>query len=340
MDKANSQVMNEENQTPIHAECSKWTKDLKFLPKFTQQLLEKHLITNISTDDMATGAHKHKKLGYRLCKDKYVTQVQVKPNVKTAHGVTFLVKAAVHESMKKQSYVVYVHLNQLNGEVVHANCACVAGKSGCCKHVAALLYQINDFIQLEISEVPDDLTCTQLFQQWHVLRSDETDEPVLLEDIKFEKSSFEQDRKEERKHACSSTGRYKETYNPTPHFARAPSQEKVQKLAQGLEQAGKASYLNKLLLSNNCLPVSYDKMHNELLSKKRFTEAHNSGSKFNDTNIRDKVLEQLKSISGFNAALVPDEQNMMYVEDNLKVAHEGVLEIERNIREQSDSDVW
>ena len=42
MDKANSQVMNEENQTPIHAKCSKCTKDLKFLPKFTQQLLEKY----------------------------------------------------------------------------------------------------------------------------------------------------------------------------------------------------------------------------------------------------------------------------------------------------------
>ena len=109
MDKANSQVMNEENQTPTHVECSKWTKNLKFLPKFTQHLLEKHLITNKSTDDMATGAHKHKKLGYRLFKDKYVTQVQVKPNVKTAHGVKFLVKAAVHASMKKQSYVVYVH---------------------------------------------------------------------------------------------------------------------------------------------------------------------------------------------------------------------------------------
>ena len=43
MDKANSQVMNEKNQTPTHSECSKWTKDLKFLPKFTQQLLGKTL---------------------------------------------------------------------------------------------------------------------------------------------------------------------------------------------------------------------------------------------------------------------------------------------------------
>ena len=58
---------------------------------------------------MATGAHKHKKLGCRLFKDKlYVTQVQVKPNVKTARGVTFLVKAAVHASMKKQSLMSYM----------------------------------------------------------------------------------------------------------------------------------------------------------------------------------------------------------------------------------------
>ena len=252
MDEANPQVMNEDNQTPTHTECNNWTKDLKLLPNFTQQLLEKHLITSKSTDDMASGAHKHKKLGYRLFKDKYVTKVQVKPNVKTTDDVKFLVKAVVHATMKKQSYSVYVHLNQLNGEVLYANCACVAGKCGCCKHVAAPLYQINDYIQLELSEVPDDLTCTQLLQQWHVPRTDETDEPVLLEDIKFEKSSFEQDHKETRKHACSSTSTYKETYNPTPHFARAPSQAKVQELAQGLEQAGKASYLKNLLQSNNC----------------------------------------------------------------------------------------
>ncbi len=262
---------------------------------------------------MATGAHEHKKLGYRLFKDKYVTKVQVKPNVKTTDDVKFLVKAVVHATMRKQSYSVYVHLNELNGEVLYANCACVAGKCGCCKHAAALLYQINDYIQLELSEVPDDL---------------------------FEKSSFEQDHKETRKHACSSTSTYKETYNPTPHFARAPSQAKVQQLAQGLEQAGKASYLKNSLQSNNCQPVLHDEMHEALLSKRKYNEAHHSGSKLNDTSIRDKVLDNLKCIVGFNSSLVPNEQNMTYVEENLKVAHEDILEIERNSREQSDSDVW
>ena len=63
MDEANPQVMNEDKQTPTHTECNNWTKDLKLLPNLTQQLLEKHLITSKSTDDMASGAHKHKKLG-------------------------------------------------------------------------------------------------------------------------------------------------------------------------------------------------------------------------------------------------------------------------------------
>ena len=33
------------------------------------------------------------------------------------------------------------------------------GKGGCCKNVAVLLFQILDYIQLELTEVTDDLTC-------------------------------------------------------------------------------------------------------------------------------------------------------------------------------------
>ena len=55
------------------------------------------------------------------------------------------------------------------------------------------IFQILDYIQLELVEVPDDLTCTQLLQQWHVPRSDETDKSVLFEDLHFEKASYEKD---------------------------------------------------------------------------------------------------------------------------------------------------
>ena len=76
--------------------------------------------------------------------------------------------------MKQQSYNVYVHFNQKSGKVTHGNCICRAGKGGCCKHGVAVLFQVIDYIQLELTEVPDDLTCTQILQQWHVPKTSYT----------------------------------------------------------------------------------------------------------------------------------------------------------------------
>ena len=73
----------------------------------------------------------------------------------------FLVKErAVSTSMKSASYQIYVHLNQVNGEVEYAKCCCKAGQGGCCKHVAALLYTILDFTNLNLQNIPVELTCT------------------------------------------------------------------------------------------------------------------------------------------------------------------------------------
>ena len=127
----------------------------------------------------------------------------------------FLVKACVSASMKKQIYIVYVHLNQNTGEVTHGSCTCKAGKGGCCKHVAAVLFQILDYIELELTEVPHDLTCTQVLQQWHVPRGDEVDKPVLYEDMTFEKACYEKDAKGRKR----SDGKSKaDNFNPTPQL--------------------------------------------------------------------------------------------------------------------------
>jgi hypothetical protein len=328
--------MNEENQTPELDLINQWTKDLKLLPPFTQQLLEKHLISDIHKDNSVPGAFKHKKLGYGLFKERYVTKVQVKPNVQASHEIKFLVKAMVHASMKQKSYVVYVHLNQLTGEVVHASCACKAGKGECCKHVAALLFQIIDYIQLELAEVPDDLTCTQLLQQWHVPRSDETDEPVLLEDIRFKKHCYKQESKTKKQDTSAEDN----VYNPTPHFAREPCKSRVERLAKGLEEAGKASYLSKLLQSNNCVPASNEEFHERLPSKRKCTEAHHSTSELYETDIRDQVLESLKTDNDIDWSHVPSDEDRKFVSESLKKSHEGILEIERNTREQSNCTTW
>ena len=53
-----------------------------------------------------------------------------------------------------------------------------------------MLLQIIEYKQIDLTDTPDDLTCTQLLQQWHVSHKNECDEAVLYEDIKFVKISL------------------------------------------------------------------------------------------------------------------------------------------------------
>ena len=92
----------------------------------------------------------------------------------------------------------------------------------CCKHVAALLFQILDVIQVELSEVPDNLTCTQLLQQWHVPSSEDLKTALLFDNIKFGK-------------ATSTRKCYKvENINPAPGFAKNVTQNDIRKHKEGL----------------------------------------------------------------------------------------------------------
>ena len=147
---------------------TRWTKDLTLLPSISQKLLKDYLLDGtISIDNRSRGAMKHKILGYQLFKEHYVKKVCVKPMVKGAR-LLFIVKCNVVASMKKYKYEVYVHLCQHTGEMFYAKCNCKAGAGGCCKHVAAVLYQLVDYKELDIKSVPDDKVCTELLQQWHV----------------------------------------------------------------------------------------------------------------------------------------------------------------------------
>jgi hypothetical protein len=76
-----------------------------------------------------------------------ITWVLVKANVLkvTENFFPFLVLCMRH---KKTHYGVYVHLHldTGRGKISCASCTCTGG---CCKYVAALLFQILDYIQFE-----------------------------------------------------------------------------------------------------------------------------------------------------------------------------------------------
>ncbi len=44
-----------------------------------------------------------------------------------------------------------------------------------------------------MTEIPDHPTCTQLLQQLHVPRKDESDQPALYENIVFQKAEYQKD---------------------------------------------------------------------------------------------------------------------------------------------------
>ena len=209
MEKGTSTSLKEGNEI---AEPKRWTKDLNGLPTFTYEILTKHL----SKENSGACSQKHKKLGYQMFKDKYVRKVEVKANVVKGNMSCFLAKGCVNAAMKSNTYTVYVHLNQANGDVIYSNCTCAAGKGGQCKHIVALLFQIIEYKQLDMTEIPDHLTCTQLLQQWHVPRKDESDDPFLYENIAFKKSDYEKDiQGKKRKKSFRDI-----EYDPTPEIAR------------------------------------------------------------------------------------------------------------------------
>ncbi len=196
------------------------TRDLNGLPALNYELLTKHLGT-----EQSGGAHKDKKLGYQMFMDKYhAGQVEVKANV-IKDNISCFFKAGVNAAMKNITYTVYVHLNEANGEVVYSNCTCKAGKGGQCKHIVALLFHF-----LDMTEIPDHLTCAQLLQQWHVPRKDESDEAVLYESIVFKNAVYEKDIKKNNKRKRSQPSK-EEVYNPTPDFAKVVQQTEIEKLA-------------------------------------------------------------------------------------------------------------
>jgi hypothetical protein len=142
---------------------------------------------------------------------------------------------------------------------VHSNCTlytCTAGIGGQCKHVVALLFQVIEYKQLDMTEIPDKPTCTQLLQQWHVPRKYESDKPVLYENMAFKKATYEKyvvgKRRKNEQQAPN-------IHDPITHFVQKSTKPEVQKLANVLIDIDEKSYLGNLLMSNDCEPYPFKK---------------------------------------------------------------------------------
>ena len=171
-----------------------WTSSLQQLPPFNYGCLFADLITNsetvaedqhsVATDTYRAGAMKHKEQGYRLFRDDHVKQVRFHPGSLSDNHCIF--HAEVKPSMKTTGiYSTAIALSKLTGYVIGACCKCKAGAGGCCKHAAALLYNILDYVELGLAAIPEGKTCTDKPQQWNRPKASASNGPILFSDIQF-----------------------------------------------------------------------------------------------------------------------------------------------------------
>ena len=102
---------------------------------------------------------------YRFFQDGHVQNIRYHPMPSLPDYVC--IGASVLPSMKKgKMYSVRVVLSKKTAHVERAICVCPAGLSGCCNHVTATLYCIQDYFHLKINE-EDEKGCTEKRQTWN-----------------------------------------------------------------------------------------------------------------------------------------------------------------------------
>ena len=99
---------------------------------------------------------------YHFFKDGHVQNIKCHPW--TTQPDVICVKAT---SMRKDRiYHIKLVIRKSCVRVITAFCTCPAGLSGCCNHITATLYALEDYVHLGLRE-QEKLGCTEKLQTWN-----------------------------------------------------------------------------------------------------------------------------------------------------------------------------
>ncbi|XP_045214744.1 uncharacterized protein LOC123564895 [Mercenaria mercenaria] len=146
-----------------------WSKKLNEIPKFT--------ILQIADYIKVRGKNRAFEKGYNFFIESYVHDAFV---CKT--DSKFLVKAKCWRSQKKNElpHILSAEICLKESNVLDGQCSCIAGTGGVCNHIIALLYNVNHWSSKRMTEIPADMSCTEVSQIWHKPRGDKIEpEPVM-----------------------------------------------------------------------------------------------------------------------------------------------------------------
>lgn len=151
-----------------------WTKKLKNLHDFTDmniRMYERKSGKKVDRSNSTLHCSLAKKTcekpearGYQLFFENYVHEVWV---CFKDEQVYFKAKCLRSQKTKAEPHAIWCVLScTLPYEVFHAYCTCVAGTSGFCNHVFALLHQISHYSKSGMKEIKPDVYKTGMPQKW------------------------------------------------------------------------------------------------------------------------------------------------------------------------------
>ena len=275
-----------------------------------------------ATDDPATSFRGVEK-GYRFFKSGHVQRIEF--HRLPASSEFCYVRAKVLPSMvKNKVYCVHICLTS-DGHIHTAYCVCPAGLAGCCNHVAALIYALEEFVRLGLRE-ESRLPCTSKLQRWNKPRQRHV-APSRVISVFVEKEEFGK-RKRRR------TDR--RMYDPRPMNLRFPDPAEHRQLLDELQAehdkqaaadcTGNVSKYGSTCLRNALLPTSSEKS-SSADDDEVPCSSEGSGSNSDTESLEPPLSTPVTGVEDF-------------LSKHVSVTAEEAAEIEAQTRGQSATNMW
>lgn len=215
-----------------------FTSDLSELPPVGLYDIFNYLLeTRTDYDDKKLKAYKSAD-DFRLFKDGAVEDLAYSVNGDHELGI---VKAKVKPTQKKKTYLnestysVWLAVKKDAGTVVAARCVCPGGSDGACRHVGAVLYEVESYHDRV-------RTCTDVPVPW-IRRARQDDEPVPISHLTIRKPQYKDQPVKQH-----------QVWDPRPPKDRGePSAEELKNFIAGMQSVGPESC---------CLPALVDPFDN------------------------------------------------------------------------------
>ena len=136
-------------------------------------------ISNFARKSGKKSAYVEKPLekGYKFFFEGYVHNVT---SVSTDQYCYLKAKCFRSQRKNQQPHQINVAIDGASCDIMAAKCSCVAGSTGYCNHVIGLLYLVDHSKKMQLTEFPQEGTCTDNPQQWHRPRTKGINpEPVM-----------------------------------------------------------------------------------------------------------------------------------------------------------------